>query len=786
MYFCVELAGHQILRQAEIRDVGVFADSPPSWLEEDSKTTEVLSVTNKLNWEAFLDALGMKPLSPATLHRKVAGTILTIDLGWRLSSCDWWRKVCDSSIAHSYVEQRLKSADRVELTWLRQLRTPERVDVSELFLRSAYVRYGGHFLPYMDLPEESQALGCLQCLQVATQLNAPGLQKCLRVLQLRRCHDISVFADLYAALHALPKAEQSSTAWGSAENPGQFQVFLPPNTFEVAKNCLWTDNGRCCLRWLCGYRVLQSEYGCFGHACRSWLLGPHVGVRQDLDSLQASDFLRALRSLLEQADMASQIPPEERQKRLAGRDSPSAAIFLEELQSTAVQAYKHLAKHCRDENEEERSQAHGAIALAFQHEALIVLTDKGWVKPKRLKTHEAFWDVHPDLAGSKAANLALKGRLPPDDLDVLKQFFVDAIGIPESLTQQDLEARLRVPLSQEQPQHSSWQEGFGLDDFEDFATVRHGPGVLGPRAGEDEFFQPADAGYQSQSGEPGQAAHSGHSGFAAANADQQASGSFAPEPEARQDGSPDFGATGSARSADDATGPEEKAPIAEEQEEPEEHEEEFDWDGEDARDPYKVLGVKQDASDETIKRAYKKFALKYHPDKNRGSAIAQRRFQAIAAAYETLRDPEKRRAYDEAVAAEEHASRAQEQLHQRRSEWEPKVSAELARQMFQEFFGEAAALQAKRPRPATTQGLPAEAAAPEPSGKRKTKRVSKGEYNELLIQLKEAENTAKMWYDEVEAAREQLQEAEALRDRYLRILQQCYDRTSLKNSNGGL
>ena len=54
--------------------------------------------------------------------------------------------------------------------------------------------------------EESEALSCLQRLQVATELNGPGLRKCLRVLQLRRCHDISVFADLYAALQALPKA----------------------------------------------------------------------------------------------------------------------------------------------------------------------------------------------------------------------------------------------------------------------------------------------------------------------------------------------------------------------------------------------------------------------------------------------------------------------------------------------------------------------------------------------------------------------------------------------------
>ena len=70
----------------------------------------------------------------------------TIDLGWRLSSCEWWGSVCASAMALGYVERRLKNADRVEITWLRQLRTPERVDVSELFLRSNYLRYGGHFL----------------------------------------------------------------------------------------------------------------------------------------------------------------------------------------------------------------------------------------------------------------------------------------------------------------------------------------------------------------------------------------------------------------------------------------------------------------------------------------------------------------------------------------------------------------------------------------------------------------------------------------------------------------
>ncbi|CAK9058891.1 unnamed protein product [Durusdinium trenchii] len=252
--------------EAEVRDIGIFADPPPSWLRDDEKESvrqsKGATVRDKLNWEAFLDELGMKPLSPCTSHRKVAGTVLTIDLGWRLSSCDWWGFVCDSVKALSYVERRLKNADRVEITWLRQLRTPERVDVSELFLRSNYLRFGGHFLPYMDLQEDSQAMGCLQRLQVATELNGPGLRKCLHVLKMRSCHDISVFADLYSALHSLPKEQQSSmNLWGAQEDPGQFQVFVPPSSFEAASRCLWTDSGRSCLRWLCGYQVLQPDYG---------------------------------------------------------------------------------------------------------------------------------------------------------------------------------------------------------------------------------------------------------------------------------------------------------------------------------------------------------------------------------------------------------------------------------------------------------------------------------------------------------------------------------------------
>ena len=64
-------------------------------------------------------------------------------------------------------------------------------------------------------------------------------------------------------------------------------------------------------------------------------------------------------------------------------------------------------------------------------------------------------------------------------------------------------------------------------------------------------------------------------------------------------------------------------------------------------DPYELLGVPRDATVEQIKRAYRRLALKYHPDKNKGNLDAERRFIEVSNAYEILRDDEKRRAYDQ-------------------------------------------------------------------------------------------------------------------------------------------
>lgn len=84
-------------------------------------------------------------------------------------------------------------------------------------------RYVLYTRPYLDNVEPG-VLGCLERLKISTKLNGAGLRKCLRALR-RSCRDVAVYADVYAALQELPKAEQSSSgSWGAAEDPAHFEV----------------------------------------------------------------------------------------------------------------------------------------------------------------------------------------------------------------------------------------------------------------------------------------------------------------------------------------------------------------------------------------------------------------------------------------------------------------------------------------------------------------------------------------------------------------------------------
>uniref|UniRef100_A0A8B9MCF6 DnaJ heat shock protein family (Hsp40) member C18 n=1 Tax=Accipiter nisus TaxID=211598 RepID=A0A8B9MCF6_9AVES len=101
------------------------------------------------------------------------------------------------------------------------------------------------------------------------------------------------------------------------------------------------------------------------------------------------------------------------------------------------------------------------------------------------------------------------------------------------------------------------------------------------------------------------------------------------------------------------------------------------------RNYYEILGVERDASEEDLKKAYRKLALKFHPDKNRAPGATEA-FKAIGNAFAVLSNPEKRLRYDELGSDQEHVSTGQARHYNYYTEFEADITPE---EIFNVFFG---------------------------------------------------------------------------------------------------
>lgn len=131
------------------------------------------------------------------------------------------------------------------------------------------------------------------------------------------------------------------------------------------------------------------------------------------------------------------------------------------------------------------------------------------------------------------------------------------------------------------------------------------------------------------------------------------------------------------------------------------------------RDPYAVLGVKRDADASEIKSAWRALAKKIHPDQNRNDPTAAKRFAEAGAAYELLRDPQKRSRYDMlAQSGKQEATIQQQREAAREAEARRKAAEENARKVMEEL-ARAEAEKARKAQQAQAQQAQAQQSQPQ-------------------------------------------------------------------------